>query len=99
MARIYSEKVMNRIVSHLPGVHDELGDTARRVQRSAKRRLVAHKQTGKADVTLTEGDVDWLVNLEDQAALSIEFGHYTRTKDGYVYVQGLYVLSRAAGLA
>lgn len=98
MAKLISDKAMNRVVSRLPGVHDEVGDTARRVQRSARRRLDMHRETGKAQVSLTEGKVDWFVNLDDKAAASIEFGHWTETRDGAVYVQGLYVLTRAAGL-
>ncbi|SUA04008.1 Uncharacterised protein [Mycolicibacterium fortuitum] len=103
MARLYSEKVMNRIVAQLPGVHDELGDTARRVRHSATRRLETHFHSGDARVTLTEGDVDWFVNLDDKAAMSIEFGHWVKGKyesPGHPkYVQGLYILSKAAGIA
>ncbi|MGU3502409.1 DUF5403 family protein [Mycobacterium sp. C31M] len=91
---------MNRVVSHLEGVHDAVGDTSKRVQRSAQNRLAAHRDTGAAEVTATEGDVDWFVNLEDEAALSIEFGHWTKEgSDSYRFVPGLYVLSTAAGLA
>lgn len=100
MARLIGEKAMNRVVSHLDGVHNEVGDTAKRVQHSAARRLSSHRETGKAEVTLTEGDVDWFVNLDDKAAMSIEFGHWTEEGgDSHRFVQGLYILSTAAGLA
>lgn len=107
MVRLISDAAMNRVVSHLPGVHNELGDVARRVKRSAEGRLTVHRYSGAAKVTLSEGKVDWFVNLEDEAAMSIEFGHWAKTKGGEpirgkdgkpIYVQGLYIISRAAGL-
>lgn len=100
--RLIGQKAMNRVVSHLEGVHNELGDVARRVEKQAERRLAMHRDTGDAKVTRTEGDVDWFVNLVDDAALSIEFGHWVKgkyeDKDHPQYVPGLYILSTAGGL-
>lgn len=100
--RLIGEKAMNRVVSHLEGVHSEVGDAARRVEKNAERRLAMHHDTGAAHITRTEGDVDWFVNLVDDAALSIEFGHWVegkyKDKDHPQYVPGLYILSTGAGL-
>lgn len=107
MAKIISEAAMRRVLARQPGIHRALGDTARRVQGNAERRLALHRQTGNAKVTLTEGKLDWFVNLEDIAVLSIEYGHWAKTRNGElirgkdgkpIYVQGLYILSTAAGL-
>lgn len=102
MVRLIGEKAMNRVVSHQEGVHGELGDVARKVAGNATARLAIHKKTGAAQVTITQGKVDWFVNLDDDAAMSIEFGHWVKGKyerSKPQYVQGLYILSRAAGLA
>lgn len=101
--KLISDRAMNQVISHLPGVHDELGDVARRIKRTADGRLAIHRYSGKAKVTLTEGSVDWFVNLDDAAAMSIEFGHWVKgkyeDKSKPKYVQGLYIITRAAGLA
>lgn len=103
MVRLISDKAMNRVVSHLEPVHNELGDVARRIRKSAQGRLEIHRYSGTAKVTISEGDVDWFVNLEDAAAISIEFGHWVKGKyedpSKPKFVQGLYIISRAAGLA
>lgn len=100
--KLIGEKAMNRVVSHLEGVHHAVGDAARRVEVQAERRLAMHHDTGAAHITRTEGDVDWFVNLVDEAALSIEFGHWVEGKykdeDHPQYVPGLYILSTASGL-
>lgn len=96
------EKAINRIVSHLDGVHGAVGKEAAKIKGKAERRLASHRQTGAASVTQTQGDVDWFVNLEDPAAMSIEFGHWVEGKykdrEHPQYVPGLYILSGAAGL-
>lgn len=101
MVALIGDKAMNRVVSHLDGVHASVGDVARRVKGNATARLAIHQKTGAAHVTISDGKVDWFVNLEDEAAMSIEFGHWVEGKyktDKPKYVQGLYILSRAAGL-
>jgi hypothetical protein len=107
MARLMSEKALNTVVARIPGVHDALGGVARRVAGAAKGRLAVHKFQGHSRITITEGDVDWFVNLDDSrgdhAAMSIEFGHIVKGKyedpGKPKYVPGLYILSTAAGLA
>ena len=90
---------MNIVVSNLDGVHDHLGDVAQNAATRATTRLAQHRHDGHARITTTEGDVDWFVNLDDEdgerAAAAIEFGH---TRNGR-YVPGLYIITRATGLA
>lgn len=113
MARVVSAKAMHTILSNLPGMHDGIGFAARLVHKNAEARLAMHRRQHNAKVTLTEGKLDWFINLVDPAALSIEFGHWAKTRDkntgkkiqltrkdgSPVYVEGLYILTRAAGLA
>lgn len=105
MAKLYyNDRGFNQLISHMPGVHNELGDVARRVKGNGQRRLATHRRSGVTKVTTTSGEVDWFVNLEGESQLaveSIEFGHWVKGKyetDKPKYVQGLYILTRAAGL-
>jgi hypothetical protein len=101
MARLISQKAMNRVVSHLDEVKSEVAEKALEVGLRAEARLAGHRRTGRAQVTVTQGDVDAFVNLEDPAVLSIEFGHMVKGKfetDVPKYVPGLYIITGAAGL-
>lgn len=100
MPQLISKKAMSRHIAHMDGVHDAVGDAARQVARSAQGRLAIHRKTGQAKVTLTEGDVDWFVNLDDPNAMSIEFGHFLRDDFNIEveHVEGLYIITGAAGL-
>lgn len=102
MARLISRTAMNHVVSHLPGVKAAVYFEARDIGARAEARLAMHKTTGNASISVTRGDVDSFVNLEDPAALSIEFGHWVGGKyrrSTPKYVPGLYIITGAAGLA
>jgi hypothetical protein len=55
-----------------------------------------YKDNNAAEITMSRGDVDSFVNLEDPAAIPIEFGW--RTSKGK-FVPGLHIITGAAGLA
>jgi len=97
--RLYSDKVINRIVSRLPEAQDAVKRGSRR-DRPASRGLAARRKTGDVRATVDHSGTDSVVHLDDErgkgAALSIEYGH--ATEDG-TYVEGLYILHLAAGLA
>lgn len=102
MVQLIGQKAMNHVVSHLGEVKGAVSDKAQNVGQVAEARLAAHHDTGHAKVTVTHGDVDSFVNLEDEAALSIEFGHMVKGKfetDTPKKVPGLYIITGAAGLA
>ena len=102
MVRLINQKAMNIVVSHHRDVQSELDSVQRRVHGNASRRLAMHRHAGQASVTMTDGGVDRFVNLEDPAALSIEFGHWVKGKfetDTPKFVPGLYILGTAAGTA
>lgn len=101
--RLIGQKAMNHVVSHIDGVVLSVTKEAMEIHGRAESRLAGHRETGNAEVTLTQGDTDSFVNLEDPAALSIEFGHYVGGKFKNAaqpkYVPGLYIITGAAGLA
>jgi hypothetical protein len=95
--RLISQKAMNHTISHLGGVKLSIRGTAQKIGGKAETRLAAHRDEGHAEISITYGDTDSFVNLDDEAALSIEFGH-THNFTGK-HVEGLYIVTGAAGLA
>lgn len=103
MARVYliGDRAMNHRISHLPGVIGAVRSQAQKIGAKAEAKLRAHTYEGHASISITYGDVDSFVNLDDEAALSIEFGHdlvYFGNETGK-HVAGLYIVTGAAGLA
>ncbi|ERB55488.1 hypothetical protein N806_31195 [Rhodococcus sp. P27] len=101
MVRLIGQKAMNRVVSHIDGVKAAVADQALEIGVKAEMRLNMHRYSGNASISVTQGDVDSFVNLDDPAAMSIEFGHMVKGKyesDTPKYVAGLYIITGAAGL-
>jgi hypothetical protein len=98
--QLNSERSINRLVSDLPEVQRAVEERADEIAAAAERNLAAHRKTGAAKITVDHSGTDSTVYLEDDnghgAALSIEYGHVD--PDSGEYVEGLYVLRRAAGL-
>jgi hypothetical protein len=99
--RLHSDKTINKIVSHLPGVKAAVADAALEIGVKAEANLALHRDTGAASIEVEQGRVDSYVYLVDDAAMSIEFGHWVGGKyktDKPRHVEGLYIISRAAGI-
>jgi len=102
----YGQRAMNALISHLEGVKGAVYEQATEVRGKAEAKLARHRDTGRAKVTLTRGQVDSFVNLDDPAALSIEFGHaqeieWQENGDSSIevrWVDGLHIITGAAGL-
>ncbi|TCO56796.1 DUF5403 family protein [Actinocrispum wychmicini] len=92
--RRYSNRTINSIVAHLDGVTDAVHHRGTIIAARAETFLDMHRDSGHAEIDLTRHQVDTLVSLVDEAALSIEFGHI-HNKTGR-YVHGLYIVTRAA---
>lgn len=94
--QLISDEAMRSLIAHMPGVVAAVHKAAVKNSNGAKRRLAAHRETGAAQVTVTQGDVDSFVNLDDPAALSIQFGHFVGGMyfdwEKPKYVPGLYIL-------
>jgi uncharacterized protein DUF5403 len=83
MAEIYlNDKQMNKLISHLPGVRSVIRKTAYEGAARAEAILAAHRVTGASRITVTHGNVDSFVNLDDTrgypAAAAIEYGRKRR---------------------
>ena len=94
MVRLISDVAMNTVVSHLKGVKGAVRKEADDIGDRASATLEAHRfygDTSHAEIEVETRDVDSIVSLVDEAAMSIEFG----TSD----TKGLYVVTGAAGLA
>lgn len=93
---------VNQIVAGLPGAKEAVTTQAREIQARARALLGEHRETGESRIKRERaGRYDWMVSLVDPAALSIEYGHeaYTRPDGHHVGAsQGLYVITKAAGL-
>lgn len=76
MIDLMNEKQLNKKISHLPGVRGAVYDVGREIGQIAEGRLAPHRKTGAAHIQVSRGTVDTFVSLVDEAALSIEFGHY-----------------------
>lgn len=76
MIDLLPEKQMNKKIAHLPGVRNAVYDVAKEIGVIAEGRLAPHRKTGAAHISVSRGSVDSFVSLVDEAALSIEFGHY-----------------------
>lgn len=88
----------NRKIARLPGVRSSVRAHAQRIASKAEARLSHHHQTGAAHIEIDSGTVDSTVSLVDDAALSIEFGHYNIWSDLETRTAGLYIITGAAGL-
>lgn len=87
MARLIGKKALNSIVSRIDGVHDAVGDQAKKTEKIAATRLQQARSStpwvkiadpgGLTKITVTEGEVDFFVNMEapKQGAMALEFGH------------------------
>jgi hypothetical protein len=96
MASVRGQKAMNQIIKNEPGVVAAVALTADKIAVEADRRLEMHRYEGEAKVTVSHGKTDSFVNLDDPAALSIEFGHIHNITGRYVH--GLYIVTGAAGI-
>lgn len=73
---LLNEKKMNKTISHEKGVVGAVRGAAQELGGIVSGRLAPHRKTGHAHIEVTHGKVDAYVSLVDEAALSIEFGHY-----------------------
>lgn len=99
---LISQKKMNKTISHLPGVIGAVRMQAQKIGAKAEARLeTVHTPARESEITITYGEVDSFVNLDDpDNALSIEFGHilYINGKRTGKYIPGKYIITGAAGL-
>lgn len=93
------QRQLNKVLSVDGKVKNAVRQHANKAGRRARQVLAAHRETGAAKIEVEQlpknkyGHIDWLVSLVDPAAMSIEFGHMSRSGN---YVPGIYAISRGA---
>jgi hypothetical protein len=101
MVYLIPAEKMNRMLAKDQKVQAAVESAAKKIFRRATSYLNMHRDTGAAKIELERrknlryGHIDWFVSLVDEAALSIEFGHYVRISGGYKRVDGLYIITQA----
>lgn len=102
MATVYARvngDPIQRLVARTREVQVALSEEAANGARRARARLSSHRDSGDSFIEVEKGHIDRYVVLNDMrgqhAAMSIELGHYVKTKDGLKWVEGIHVLSRA----
>lgn len=94
--RLIPDQEMNHVVSHLPGVVRAVNAKAQEGAGRARGVLAEHRAEGHSRITVTRGDVDSFVNLDDtrgdRAAAAIEYG---RSRGPGGPTQGVFALHRA----
>lgn len=101
LVKMNSRKSVNRDVSHLPGVIGAVRAKAQKIGSKAETRLKGHFYEGHSEVTITYGETDSFVNLDDpDNALAIEKGHMLVMfgRPTGKKIEGLHILGHAAGL-
>lgn len=97
--RVYPARQVHKIVATRPVVREAVTDAAERIGRSARRRLAQHRSEGHSRIEVNHtaprphGALDAEVVLVDRNALSIEFGHHTKSGK---FVPGLNIIRGAA---
>lgn len=89
---------VDSIAAHMTGVKAEVVTEGKRREALARARLAQHRHSGAAQVTGHREDTDYVVELADEAALSIEYGREGFTREDGVSVgpmEGLHILGRA----
>lgn len=96
MARVVIYPQCDDIVAHVPGVRMSVSAKADEGAARARAVLAAHRAEGHSQITVTRGELDSFVNLDDtrgdHAAAAIEFGRSGGRRGA---TQGINALGRA----
>ena len=90
---------IGRIMSRDKGVRTAVRAERDRIAATAEGFFASHDNPGGHKITTSNGRVDAFVSLDGPAPLSVEFGHWQKTKGGREFVEGLHVLGRAVASA
>ncbi|AEV52091.1 hypothetical protein [Rhodococcus phage RGL3] len=98
---LYGPQEVHRKTVRQKGVAKATQAEAAKIAGRATGLLNMHRHSGDAEINTTHGGVDAFVNLDDEAAIAIEFGHFVGGKyfdadEPDKFVPGLHILTRAA---
>lgn len=100
--RLYGDKHVNKTTSHEEGVIGAVNGKAVEIGARAEALLntVPKHRTGQSEIKVEQAKTDSYVILNDEAAMSIEFGHWLTAYGEQTgkFVPGLYILHNAAGI-
>ncbi|WP_051898620.1 DUF5403 family protein [Sciscionella sediminilitoris] len=91
-----SSKRANKIVAQI--ARPAVAEVALEIGVKAERLLAEHHRSGEHRIEVDQNRVDAYVSLVGPAAAAIELGHFAGYKGERSKVEGLHVLTRAAGL-
>lgn len=91
ISRFVPEPELARVAAHTSEASAELDRQQSRIAQAARSNLSAHRRSGAHQIVTARGAVDRYVQLDGQAALSVEAGHFR----GGVHVAGTHVLRDA----
>lgn len=92
ISRFVPEPDLARLAAHTSEAREELDRQQSRIAQAARSNLAGHRQSGQHQIVTSTGAIDRYVQLEGEAALSVEAGHFTR---GGTHVAGTHVLRDA----
>lgn len=100
--RLIGDKAMNKVVAPLDNVQAAVESTGHAIGAKAEQRLAGHRDSGAHQIEVEKnldvkyGSLDMEISLVGPAPLSVEFGHIHNFTGEYV--EGLYIVTGAAGL-
>jgi hypothetical protein len=99
MPKVVAQKIINNKLSLHGDVQDALKAEAMRIKGRAEALLAAHRKTGSHTIEYERikgakyGHIDHYVSLKGPAAVSLEYGHKSRS--GKKYIHGLRIMAKA----
>ncbi len=98
MAKVIIYPSCNATVAHLPGIRASMKAHAVPIANTARGLLAQHRQTGNHAIEVNQGKIDAYVTMTGRSPLSVELGRKPN-ENGNEGMEGLLILTRAAGLA
>lgn len=98
MGKVIIYKTCNSQVAHLPEIRAAMKAHAVPIANVARGLLRQHRQTGNHAIEVNQGKIDAYVTMTGRSPLSVELGRKPNA-DGNEGMEGLLILTRAAGLA
>lgn len=86
-------------VAHTPEVEAAVRSERDRVARIAEGLFASHNRPGGHEITTQNDGTDAFLSIDGPAPLSMNYGHWSETKDGRKFVEGLHILERAIAQA
>ena len=86
-------------VAHTPEIKAAVRAERDRVADIARGVFASHDRPGGHEITTQNDRTDALLSIDGPAPLSMEFGHWSETKNGRKFVEGLHILQRAIAQA